>query len=286
MFTLKSSLADLRKEPVDPAMGYEKDPLQETQILFGEKIIVKEQKGPWLRVECIEQRKYYQTLWQGYEGWTKAAIDPAIPGLENLVVVVPWTNIQAQSEIPVSFGTLLSGQKTEEGWVVNLPDGKGKMDSTAVSVIENKIEHVLKRAEMFLGNPYLWGGRSGFRTDGYSLRTSVDCSGFVNLLYRSIGVSVPRDACDQFRVCEPVDVLQPGDLIFLAKQNKPEKIYHVILYAGGDMLYESTMLSGTVRKISAQQRFGKLLVEITHQDIIGEDIIIFASFIKNNKICM
>ena len=275
MYTLKSSLADLRREPIDPISSYEKDVLQETQILFGEKLILKDKRGEWLKVECIEQRKYYQTLWQGYEGWIKAEIDPYIPPKQNLVVISPWTKIKCQKSFPVSFGTLLSGKRQEGNeWIINLPEGEGRIDASAVSNLmnNNPIDLILlSRAEIFMGAPYLWGGRSCLSREEFPLKTSVDCSGFVNLLYRSVGIDVPRDACDQFRICKPVQTLQPGNLVFLAKASTPEKIYHVILYGGGDRLFESTMLSGTVREVTIQERFGK--IDIHHGDVCGEDIV-------------
>ena len=77
----------------------------------------------------------------------------------------------------------------------------------------------------FLGLPYTWGGRSSF---GY------DCSGFVQMLYRQMGVALPRDSKNQinwegFRAIE-ITELQVGDLIFWGKN--AQKINHVGMYLG------------------------------------------------------
>jgi cell wall-associated NlpC family hydrolase len=46
----------------------------------------------------------------------------------------------------------------------------------------------VRTARLFLGVPYLWGGRSPL---------GLDCSGFVQLVYGAAGVALPRDARDQ-----------------------------------------------------------------------------------------
>lgn len=80
---------------------------------------------------------------------------------------------------------------------------------------------LVRTARRFLGLPYRWGGTSSF---------GLDCSGFVQLLYRLHGLFLPRDAHQQANylrqrsgaapsgLCPPWPVrradLLPGDLIF------------------------------------------------------------------------
>lgn len=89
------------------------------------------------------------------------------------------------------------------------------------------IEDMCAHSRFFLNLPYTWGGRSSF---GY------DCSGLVQMLYRSCGIYLPRDAKDQYtwqgvKVIE-IEALKKGDLLFFG-QNK-DKIQHVGLFLGGE----------------------------------------------------
>lgn len=68
--------------------------------------------------------------------------------------------------------------------------------------------------------PYVWGGNS--------LSKGVDCSGFVQQIYRQLGISIPRVTYDQAKHGHKVDIhhLRPGDLVFY------RNLEHVGLYIG------------------------------------------------------
>jgi cell wall-associated NlpC family hydrolase len=75
-----------------------------------------------------------------------------------------------------------------------------------------------------MGFPYLWGGASS---------KALDCSGFVKLVYYTQGIILARDASQQARYGESIDItninnLQPGDLVFFGCS--AEKISHVGIY--------------------------------------------------------
>lgn len=260
-------VADLRREPVEAKRGYEKDPLQDSQLLFGEKVTVLEEKGEWVRIEAIEQKKHSQNgSWMGYPGWVKSSqlhqITEKLNESSNLVVIKTWAKVTPFNKIPfqVSFGTTFYGsEEKNSNWIIHFSNGqKGTIACSDVSIIPSSAsrQEIIKLARLFLGYPYLWGGRCAFDSEIQHVNTSVDCSGYINLLYQTQGVNIPRDAHDQYLFSKKIemDQLQQGDLVFMAPINKPERMNHVMLYAGNGILLESTMASKNVREISLKER--------------------------------
>jgi peptidoglycan DL-endopeptidase CwlO len=84
-------------------------------------------------------------------------------------------------------------------------------------------------ARRYLGVRYVFGG-----TDP---ATGLDCSGLVQLVFRQLGVSLPRTAQLQYAATNRVtqDQLQPGDLVFFARTYADPRdwITHVGIYIGG-----------------------------------------------------
>jgi cell wall-associated NlpC family hydrolase len=85
---------------------------------------------------------------------------------------------------------------------------------------------VLAIAASLSGIPYLYGGTSP--------STGFDCSGFTQYVFRQVGISLPRTAEQQRQYVTPVSNPQPGDLVFFGSP-----AYHVGIYAGGGMMYDS-----------------------------------------------
>lgn len=90
-------------------------------------------------------------------------------------------------------------------------------------------------AKQFLGTPYLWGGRSVF---------GIDCSGFVQMVFKLFNINLPRDAYQQAEVGEDVGFLaeaKPGDLAFF--DNEQGKITHVgILLSPQQIIHASAVV--------------------------------------------
>ena len=133
-----------------------------------------------------------------------------------------------------------------------------------------------------LGDPYFWGGRSPSGDPTSSTVTGVDCSGLVNLAYRSAGVILPRDSHEQSLKARPVLHPEPADLIFLSSANDPRKIVHVMLYAGGGMLIEGPGTGQAVRRISVEERFGRPVDQLRAGDRISGQTVSFGSYLGSD----
>jgi cell wall-associated NlpC family hydrolase len=84
-------------------------------------------------------------------------------------------------------------------------------------------------ATKYLGTPYRWGG-----TDP---KTGLDCSGFTQLVYKQVGVDLPRTSAAQAQTGTPVDSLsqaQPGDLLFFGSP-----VHHVGIYVGDGKMIDA-----------------------------------------------
>jgi cell wall-associated NlpC family hydrolase len=86
----------------------------------------------------------------------------------------------------------------------------------------------------FIGLPYTWGGISSF---GY------DCSGFIQMLFRQMGIMLPRDASQQINFLQFESIIwenrQKGDVLFFGSSEA--SIKHVGLYLGEDCLIHASV---------------------------------------------
>ena len=173
---------------------------------------------------------------------------------------------------------LLAGiEELAEEWLVQLHDNRlGKISKKHVNLIKNNQsslrENIITLGEKLLGAPYHWGGRSVYNPALHPPLTSLDCSGFTNLLYRTQGMDIPRDAHDQFLQSKSIEYSEmlPGDLVFLAYASRPERMDHVMLFTGHDGLFESTMSHKKIRAVTGMEKLGKPLHEIGNGQTVGE----------------
>lgn len=265
-YIVNRPVIDLRREPIENAYLETMDENQETQLFYGECVEVVKEQGEWVYIKACEQLKCLPDgSWSGYPGWIKreslhSCIE--IPQY-NLIVKSNWATIESRIPFDVSIGTRLHGiEELTDHWVIKLVEGENaKVSKNDVWLLSTKkdqsAQSILDSGRKMIGFPYYWGGRSAFRPDWNHFKTSIDCSGFVNILYRIHGIDLPRDAHDQFLKAKPCEYhdLTPGDLVFTASIKKPERISHVMLYSGEGRLLEATLATGNVREIPATDRF-------------------------------
>ena len=172
-------IADLRREPLDPARGdYEYDDLQETQLLLNEVLLYRGENDEWYQLEAIEQSDFTpEVLWRGYPGWVRKRAVREVKKVKRNTIVIKGKGAYVYTEpdqssktiMTVSMGTrfhatdeIMGGfcqvslPKGGNGWVVkrNTRDMARKIDEKQLR------RRIVSTAKLFLCVPYLWGGRS------------------------------------------------------------------------------------------------------------------------------
>ncbi len=113
---------------------------------------------------------------------------------------------------------------------VLLPDGSATTGASAESP-SSRNATAARLATRHLGAPYVWAGAgpSGF-----------DCSGLVMYAFGQVGVAMPHNAAQQFRLGTPVDRnrLTPGDVVFF------NQLRHNGIYLGDGRFVHSTKPGG------------------------------------------
>lgn len=303
-------VADLRAQPHTAAQPDVHDPLQESQLLYGERVRVVKRRDGWAQVEAIEQPEYtHHKKWQGYPGWlperwllpSQLVWDPTI------VVTAKWATLwndpykTRKSDVTLPLGTML--RATDIGgrlWRAELLDGSTvwmvhrdarPLKELALLSPPERRQAILRSATLFVGDRYYWGGRSphaptpnapDLRQDSHLVGgqvTGVDCSGLVNLAYRTVGMAIPRDAHEQYLRARSVPTAQPGDLIFLSEPSNPKRIVHVMLYAGDGELIEGPGTGLAVRRIALTERFGRPLDGLTPGAVVNDQMVFFGSYL-------
>jgi hypothetical protein len=218
-----------------------------SQAIVGTNVEVLQGRPGWEKVETNDQ----------YSGWVEIedlhTLEPGSPGYATSDRVAQVSSLSAnlyrekdvtlhQPVLTVPFDTRLElvthGDGDDSRWLdVRLPDGRTAwIQSGDVQVAPRKlnIEESIALGRRFLGVTYTWGGRSSF---GY------DCSGFTQMLVRSRGIVMPRDADLQAAWTGAVGIdrkkLRAGDLLFFG--GSPDHITHTGMYIGhGQFIHDTT----------------------------------------------
>ncbi|HEX7324058.1 MAG TPA: C40 family peptidase [Rhodanobacteraceae bacterium] len=241
----------------------------ETQALYGQKVYVLQRKGDWDRIAVPGQLTPKNVL--GYPGWVpdvQLTRHRTLASLQSkpfaMVDAAPtaWLYDDAaltKKFLLVSFDTRLPVlRRTATAVEVATPDvgpkwfaaGAVTVFNTAADIPSPDAAALIKTGKLFMGLPYLWGGRSGFM---------LDCSGFTSLVYASHGVTITRDAVPMVAPTGAVRTrsrqLRPGDLIYYAHDHGTGSTYHIAMYIGHGRMMESYTSGVPVRTTAV--RFGK-----------------------------
>lgn len=202
------------------------------QLLFGETVKVLNTKGRlWIKVSSLHD---------GYEGWMT----------RNLVEFIDEHQARVASEFVTNdmLNSVLLNEKTMNvpvgSSLISFTNGAGKMGSLSYTFTGNYLNRFEQQPNAdiltqftfrWLNAPYMWGGRT---------LLGVDCSGFVQINYKMMGIDLPRDAWQQAQEGKPVKKLkeaQTGDLVFF---DDKDEIVHVGILLNSEQIIHA---SGKVR---------------------------------------
>ena len=135
-----------------------------------------------------------------------------------------------------SYAAPMSLSDLPDDRVATLPTNKdGGVDLTALgggTGGDAWRRQVVKFAKNFLGTPYVWGGTS---PQGF------DCSGFVQYVYKHMGVDLPRISADQATAGKRIGLgdLKVGDLVGWNNSTRNNGADHIAIYLGHGRIIEA-----------------------------------------------
>lgn len=218
----------------------------QTQLLYGEPVVVDEVAGDWAKVVAIWQPCNKDE--RGYPGWIPLSQLKEIDSLNELgyARVVShkaqlWTP-DFKPLLAVPFNTMMPVKEHGEFVRLQTPHGDALISQDQVEfapdydqVLAGSGQDVAALGADFLDLQYFWGGMSSY---GY------DCSGFSYNMLKANGVIISRDAGDQSREGQEVDKdaqdsWQVGDLLFFSNEEGGFEPHHVSIYFGNGLMIHS-----------------------------------------------
>jgi gamma-D-glutamyl-L-lysine dipeptidyl-peptidase len=216
------SVVPVRSSPLDKSEMV-------TQLLFGETCQVLDKQANWLLI---------QSLYDAYEGWVEAKqlAELTEEGYHELMQSKPLVSTSliselraGESRILLSFGSSLQRLHADQ-LILN-----GSAFTFSGSYADTSLpdaEKIRQFAMQLLDVAYLWGGRTVM---------GIDCSGFIQLVYKAAGIKLKRDSSEQATQGKTIDFIEEtkvGDLAFF--DNEDGKIVHTgIILGDGSIIHAS-----------------------------------------------
>jgi hypothetical protein len=233
-----------------------------SQVLFGETFEIIEWADKWAKITTTDDN---------YTGWVGRLLFTMLGHLD-------YQELKRKHPL-LTYGAVTQAWKKSDNTALYLPIGSSlafiegnrcKIGNEKFEIIGPKgdIENFVVTAKSFINAPYLWGGRTHF---------GIDCSGYVQAVFKLHGINLHRDASQQVEqgaTVESVSKARLGDLAFF--KNADGKVVHVgiilkdekIIHASGkvkiDNIEEDGIYSEELKRythtLHSIKRHSKLIV--------------------------
>ncbi|MFH5880046.1 C40 family peptidase [Arthrobacter sp. NA-172] len=166
------------------------------------------------------------------------ALSTAVGGSQSSGTAVGGSQASGMSQLASALG-LDSSALTGAGALTGL---NGATSTGALSGVSTGAaggvtgDAVVADAKKYIGVPYVWGGTNP--------ATGMDCSGFVQRVFKDLGVDLPRVVSDQMQKGTPVASLaqaKPGDLLVSFGGN------HISIYLGNGKAIDAPVPGQTIQ---------------------------------------
>ncbi len=189
-----------------------------SQLLFGDhySVIQYSEDQNWLQIKIF---------FDGYIGWingkqhkviTEEHFDQINLSEYKICTDVTATVLYNKRYIPILLGSILPIHTQE---LFQLEERLAFNGESKALFQKRDYDYLKMTAKKYLDAPYLWGGKSPF---------GIDCSGFVQQVFKICGYKLLRDASQQVtqgKEVAGIGASRPGDLAFF--ENADHKIVHV-----------------------------------------------------------
>lgn len=197
-----------------------------SQVLFGEIFEIIEWTDKWAKIITTDDN---------YTGWIGRL-------LFTMLGHIAYQQLK-EKHAPLTYGAVTQAWKKTDNTILYLPIGSSlafiegdrcRIGNERFEIIGPKgdIESFVITAKSFINAPYLWGGRTHF---------GIDCSGYVQAVFKLHGINLNRDASQQAEQGTLVDSIKDarlGDLAFF--KNSEGRVVHVgIILKDGKIIHAS-----------------------------------------------
>jgi len=189
-----------------------------TQLLFGDhyEVINHSKDRKWFKIRInfdqfegwIDGKQHHSVTREYYEYLNRAEFKITTDITSSILYNKSPQIILMGSMIPISSSELF---KMEEQFAFN---GEAKNVG-----LKREFEFMKNIAMKYLNAPYLWGGKSPF---------GIDCSGFVQMVFKICGYRLFRDSwqqANQGKSFKTIKQGKAGDLVFF--KNAADRVHHV-----------------------------------------------------------